>query len=116
MADLDLDYDLPSTWQGRMDALANGVIDFDDWEKVAMSCAAIADKEVFRHNGHIIMDGVVGETLRSWSSVVPQLLEDLLRVASQDLHGSEQWKVLCDQLVKCGAEADRVEGTRKAFQ
>ena len=109
MADLNLDYDLPETWQGKMEALVAGVVDYDDWEEVAMQCAEICDAGVIAHHAQALKDGRTVDT-HLWSAVMPQLLDDLLSMSTQAMRSRKQWKALCDELVNCGKAADAVEG------
>ncbi|MEI8371863.1 MAG: hypothetical protein WCJ35_03405 [Planctomycetota bacterium] len=111
MVDLDLDYDLPETWQGKMEALTIGVVDFDDWDQVAGKCAELADKAIeIIHNKAKSQ----GKTNISpfFSSELDRALDRLLTLSTKPRLGKkqkEQREAVCKWFVHCGTVADAIE-------
>ena len=101
------DYDLPETWAGKMEALTAGVVDFDDWEPLAMECADIADQAV---RAHITKAEALGQprVAMHYMVVMPHLLNHLLKMTTQEKRDEREWGALCNEINHCGEVADAV--------
>jgi hypothetical protein len=90
-------FELPETWEGRMEAVVNGAVDFDDAQELIAECVDIADRTSGDRPGD-------GELPLMWSSTL-----GCPYGVAIDICGSANPKdPLAVRLVRCGRVADAV--------
>ena len=77
------------TWESRMLAITEGVIDYDDVEWIALACAAVADR-------------VPGT---SWADKIEPLVERFVEIHTFGLDA--EFESLRQTFIECGRAADQ---------